>query len=215
MNRRFQVAERKCVGEFFAQHELYVAIKQIGDRLEAELKGFGLCPEECLMETLELLSTIAQKGRDVESELDDCWWRKYNEYRCLDRQVAEDEDRKAVGIVFGFAALALNSSVHSLYNNHLPEVLMQVVARHKFEGWAGTLGRIFDVPMAEGWFDRFLAQGEDSSKLEEMLDQAHELQQQSPSVPIVLQIIRKQYNEGCQQFMGTMYKPQINNNQQS
>ena len=53
MNQRFQNAEIRLVSEQYADNELYHAVSSIGQQLEAELTGFGLCPEEGFMEVLE------------------------------------------------------------------------------------------------------------------------------------------------------------------
>lgn len=156
MNQRYQNAEIRLVSEQYAENELYKAVSSIGLQLENELKEFGLCPEECFMEALELLSAIAEKGEDVLPELENLWLRKENEYRRCNRQVSTDEIRKAVGIVFGFAILAIDSSSHMFYRYTLSEQLMMVVANHKWEGWQSTLGQIFSVPLSDGWFDVFL-----------------------------------------------------------
>ena len=87
MNQRFQPAEIKLVSEQYADNELYKAISTIGLQLENELLEFGLCPEECFMETLELLSAIAEKGEDILPGLENLWLRKENEYRRHNRQV--------------------------------------------------------------------------------------------------------------------------------
>lgn len=156
MNQRFQPAEIKRVSEQYAENELYKAICQIGRQLEAELTEFGLCPEECIVETLELLTVIADKGADVMSEVEDIWLCKHNEYKRFDRQVKDEEICKVVGIVFGFAILALGSSRHLLYKINVATHLMQTIANHKFGGWAATLDRIFSVPLPDGWFDAFI-----------------------------------------------------------
>ena len=156
MNQRFQHEEIRNVSEQYAENELYKAISTIGPQLESELAEFGLCPEECFMEALELLSAIAEKGEDIMSEIDNIWLCKHNEYKRLERQVSEDEIRKAVGIVFGFTVLALDSSRHPFYRYKLTERLMQVVADKKFQDWMSTLERIFSVPLPDGWFDAFI-----------------------------------------------------------
>lgn len=156
MNQRFQNEKIKHVSELYIDNELYKAISSIGLQLENELKEFGLCPEECLMETLELLSLIAEKGKDILSEVDNLWLRKENEYRRLDRKVSENEIRKTVGIVFGFTILAVDSSQNPFYRFKLSERLTQVVANHKWDEWAITLNKIFDVPLPDGWFDAFI-----------------------------------------------------------
>ena len=155
MNQRFQNAEIRRVSEQYAENELYRAVCTIGQQLESETE-FGLCSEECFMETLELLSAIAEKGEDFLSEIDDCWLCKFNEYRRFDRHVNEDEIRKAVGIVFGFTILAIDSSRHPFYRYTLTRRLTQVVASHQFKDWSSTLDRIFSVPLSDGWFDAFI-----------------------------------------------------------
>lgn len=156
MNQRFQNAEIKHVSEQYAENELYKAVCSIGLQLENELKEFGLCPEECFMETLELLSIIAEKGEDILPEVDILWLRKENEYRRHNRQVDEYEIRKAVGIVFGFTILAIDSSLNRFYRYTLPEQLTMVVANHKWDGWSKTLALIFSLSLPDGWFDAFV-----------------------------------------------------------
>lgn len=156
MNQRFQHEEIRRVSEQYAENKLYKAISTIGPQLESELAEFGLCPEECFTEVLELLSAIAEKGDGILSEIDDRWVRKENEFRRFDRHVNDDEIRKAVGIVFGFSVLALDSSRHQFYRNTLTERLTQVVAFHIFPDWSSTLDRIFSVPLPDGWFDGFI-----------------------------------------------------------
>ena len=152
MNQRFQNAEIKLVRDKYAENELYVAVSSIGHQLESELTHFGLCPEECFMEALELLSAIAEKGEDILPEIESLWLCKENEYRRYDRQVSIDEIRKAVGIVFGFTILAIDSSRYGFYHHTLSEQLTMVVANHKWDGWEATLGQIFDVPLPDGWW---------------------------------------------------------------
>ena len=95
MNQRFQNEEIKRVSEQFSENELYKAVCSIGLQIENELKEFGLCPEECFIEALELLSVIAEKGEAILPEVESLWLRKENEYRRHDRQVSDDEIRKA------------------------------------------------------------------------------------------------------------------------
>ena len=156
MNQRFHQEEIKHVSDQYAENELYKAISTIGQQLESELTGFGLCPEECFMEVLELLTAIAEKGEDFLPEVDNYWLRKFNEYRRFDRHVDDDVISKAVGIVFGFTVLALDSSRHPFYRYTLTERLTQVVAFHKFPDWSSTLDRIFYVPLSDGWFEGFI-----------------------------------------------------------
>ena len=159
MNQRFQNAEIRLVSERYAENELYKAVCTIGHQLESELTEFGLCPEECFIETLEFLSAIAEKGEDILSEIEDYWIRKSNDYRRLARQVErvnEEEIRKVVGIVFGFTILAIDSSRHPFYRRKLSEQLTYAIANHQFKGWPTTLDRIFSVPLPDGWFDAFI-----------------------------------------------------------
>ena len=159
MNQRFQNEEIRRVREQYAENELYIAVSSIGPQLESELPEFGLCPEECFTEALELLTAIADKGEDILTDLDNIWLRMSNDYRRLARQVEhvnEEEIRKSVGIVFGFTILALDSSLHPFYRYTLSERLMLVVAAHQFDGWQSTLDRIFSVPLPDGWFDAFI-----------------------------------------------------------
>lgn len=156
MNQRFQPAEIKLVSEKYAENELYKAICQIGRQLEAELTEFGLCPEECIVETLELLNIIANKGDAISTEIEDIWLQKHNEYKRFDRHVSENEIRKAVGIVFGFAILALGTSSHSFYKFTLTQQLMQNIANHSFEEWPLMLDKIFSISLPDGWYDTFI-----------------------------------------------------------
>lgn len=156
MNQRFQNAEISRVSKEYAEDELYKAICSIGSQLEAESQEFGLCPEECFMETRELLSTIAEKGEDIISDADNLWLLKHNEYKRFDRHISEDELRKAVCTVFGFVILALDSSSYSFYRYTLTEHLTYIISNHKFDGWTAILNRIFLVPLSDGWFDTFI-----------------------------------------------------------
>lgn len=165
MNQRFQQEEIKHVSDQYAENELYKAISTIGPQLESELTGFGLCSEECFMEVLELLTAIAEKGKDFLSEVDNYWLRKFNEYRRFDRHVDDDVISKAVGIVFGFTVLALDSSRHPFYRYTLTERFTQVVAFHKFPDWSSTLVRIFSVPLSDGWFDGFIDEEPEEERL--------------------------------------------------
>ena len=155
MNQRFQKEEIKRVSELYADNKLYKAISLIGPQLESEYQ-FGLCPEECFVDTLELLSGITEKGEDILTETDNIWLYKYNEYKRFDRHVDEEDIRKAVGIVFGFTILAIDSCSHPFYRYTLSRQLMQVVSNHQFEGWQSTLDRIFSVPLPDGWLDAYL-----------------------------------------------------------
>lgn len=161
MNQRFQNEDIRRISDKYAKDELYKAISSIGMQLEAELTGFGLCPEECFMEAKEVLSCVVEIREDIQQSLNTLWLRKYNEYRRVERNahiaVDEDETRKVVGIVFGFAILATDSSQDSFYRHTLSECLAYSVAMHEFNGWAETLSRISSVPLADGWFDRHVA----------------------------------------------------------
>lgn len=163
MNRRFQNEDIRRVSEQHADNELYRAICTIGAQLESELSEFGLCPEECFEEVLEVLSVIADKGEGVLPELDTLWYRKFNEYKRIDRKVRDEELRKVVGIVFGFTVLAIDSSCHQFYRYKLSEALTMTVANHKFDCWLQTLNQIYSVPLTDGWFDKFMGIGESAS----------------------------------------------------
>ena len=210
MNQRFQSAEIRLVAEQYAENELYQAVCSIGPQLESELVRFGLCSEECFMETLELLSVIAEKGEDILPAIDNMWLRKFNEYRRFDRHVGEDETRKAVAIVFGFAILAIDSSRHRFYRYTLPEQLTLAVANHQFDGWSSTLERIFSVPLSDGWFDAFIAEEPDvDCDLTEFAKAVDSIRKQMPCSPLTIQLVLKQYNSSCQQFMGKMENPRF------
>ena len=157
MNQRFQDEEIRHISELYADNELYKAINTIGMKLESELTGFGLCTEECFVETQEVLALIAEEETEILSVLENLWLRKYNEYRRLGRTVEEDETRKVVGIVFGFAILAIDSSQKSFYRHSLSRELTYLVANHEFNGWEQTLDRIFSVPLPDGWFDHHIS----------------------------------------------------------
>ena len=192
MNQRFQNAEIRLVGEQYAENELYKAVCILGLQLENELKEFGMCPEECFMETLELLSEIADKGEEILPEIENFWLRKENEYRRYDRQVSVNEIRKSVGIVFGFAILAIDSSRHRFYRYTLSEQLTMVVANHKWGGWQATLGQLFSVPLPEGWFDAYIdEEPEDDEGLADFAKSVNSLRKQ---MPVTVQIVNKQYN---------------------
>ncbi len=157
MKHRFQNEDIALVSKQYANNDLYKAICTIGMSLEAELTGFGLCPEECFMETMEIVSFIAENGDAVQYEdLEQMWMRKYNEYMRFDRTVDKNIITKAVTIVFGFTALALDKSRYFFYHETIPRQLLEVMFRHMFDDWDATLDRIFDVPLPDGWFDRFL-----------------------------------------------------------
>lgn len=156
MKTRFQNAEIEAVNNLYAENHLYKAVCKIGPQLEAELTEFGLCPEECFAETQELLTVIAEKGEEVIPELQNLWLMKFNQYRRFDRHVNQEEVRKAVCIVFGFAILAVNTSRHPFYNFTLTWNLTCIVADNTPEGWSHTLDRIVSLQMPDGWFDRFV-----------------------------------------------------------
>ena len=210
MNQRFQNVEIGLVSEHYAENELYKAVCLIGHQLESELPGFGLCPAECFMETLELLSVIADKGEDILPELDTIWLRKHNEYKRFDRRVCEEEISKAVGIVFGFTILAIDSSRHRFYRYTLTERLTQTIANHQFNGWASTLDSIFSVPLPDGWFDAFIDEEPDGDHDVTISAQGVDTRRnQMPYTPIIVQLVRNQYNTSCQQFMGNMENPRF------
>ncbi len=213
MNQRFQNEEIKLVSEQYAENELYKAVSSIGLQLENELKEFGLCPEECFMETLELLSAIAEKGEDILPEIESLWLRKENEYRRHDRQVNDDEIRKSVGIVFGFSILAIDSSRHWFYRYTLSEQLTMVVANHKWDGWQATLGQIFSVPLPDGWFDIYIDEEPEGDG--DMADFAKSVNSLRKQMPVTIQLVSNQYNTSCQQFMGKMENPRFITPQQN
>lgn len=155
MNQRFQPEEIKRVSEQNAGNELYLSIRSIGPQLESE-DNFGLCAEECFTEVVELLSAVADRGEGILADIENIWFKKFNDYRRFDRHINEDDVRRAVGIVLGFTILALDSSRHSFYRYTLAKRLTQVVAGHQFDGWTTTLERIFSVPLPDGWFDGFI-----------------------------------------------------------
>lgn len=205
MNQRFQNAEIRLVSERYAENELYKAIKSLGTQLENDMTEFGLCPEECLMETLELLSIIAEKGEDVLPEVNTRWLDKENEYRRFNRNVNFDEIRKAVGIVFGFAVLAIDSSRHPFYRRKLTESLTSVIANHKFSNWSTTLNQIFAQPLPDGWFDAFIEENPDGG--DDLSVWAKNINTICNQRPDTLIFVQNQYNKGCQQFMGKMENP--------
>ena len=201
MNQRFQNEEIKLISEQYAENELYKAVNSIGLQLEIELKEFGLCPEECFMETLELLSEIANKGEAILPELENLWLRKENEYRRYNRQVSIDEIRKSVGIVFGFVILAIDSSRHRFYRYTLSEQLTMVVANHKWDGWQATLSQIFSVPLPDGWFDAYIdEEPENDGDMADFAKTVNSLRKHMPNAPLVVQLVQRQYNNCCQQF---------------
>lgn len=210
MNQRFQNAEIKLVSERYADNELYKAVNKIGAQLESELTEFGLCPEECFMEAVEMLSVIADKGKDVLPDLENLWLRKYNEYGRFDRSVDKDEIRKAIGIVLGFVILAVDSSTHPFYRRTLTEEITVLIANHKFEGWAKTLFQIASVPLPDGWFDAYI--DEDPDEENEVADFANgvaAIRNQLPYCNLIVQLVSNQYNNSCQQFMGKMEHPKF------
>ena len=210
MNQRFQNEEIGLVSEQYADNELYKAVRSIGQQLESEMEKFGLCPEECFMESLELLSVIADQGEEILPELDELWLRKHNEYKRFDRSVSEDEIRKAVGIVFGFAILATDSSRHPFYRRTLSERLMETIATYQFQGWPTTLKRIFSVPLPDGWFDAFIDEEPDGGiGVTEHANSIGLLRRQMPNTPLIVQFVNKQYNNGCQQFSGKIENSQF------
>lgn len=210
MNQRFQNAEIRLVSELYADNELYKAINMIGAQLESELPEFGLCPEECFMEALEMLSIIADKGEEVLPEMENIWLRKYNEYVRFDRSIDKDEIRKSVGIVFGFVILAIDSSLHPFYRRTLTEEIMNIIVSHKFDGWATTLRQIASVPLPDGWFDSYIDEEPDGTdEMAEFTKEFATICKQLPNSNMTIQLISKQYNNSCQQFMGKMENPKF------
>ena len=210
MNQRFQNVEIRLVSERYAKNELYKAVSTIGLQLENELKEFGLCPEECFMEVLEFLSAIAEKGEDILPGLEKLWLQKENEYRRYNRQVNADEIRKAVGIVFGFAILAIDSSHHRFYRYSLSEQLTMVIANHKWADWNRMLEQIFSVPLPDGWFDVYIdEEPEGDGDMADFAKSINSLRKQMPNTPLIVQLVKQQYNTSCQQFMGKMENPRF------
>lgn len=157
MNQRFQGEDIRRAHEQYAGNKLYAAICSIGADLEAELTGFGMCAEECFEEVKEVLSLIAEKGDGIDTTcLKRLWQDKYNQYRRFDRQVGDDEIRKVIGIVFGYVALALDSSESTFCRFTLCRMVQNTIVDNEPEGFDSTIDRIFDVPLEEGWFDRFM-----------------------------------------------------------
>ncbi|MCR4812450.1 MAG: hypothetical protein K5867_07690 [Bacteroidales bacterium] len=162
------------------------------------------------METLELLSEIAVKGEDILPETDNLWLRKENDYRRFDRTVDGEEIRKAVGIVFGFVILVVDSSNHPFYRRILSERLTTIVANHKWNDWTTTLERIFDLTLPDGWFDAFIDDGPDGNEImTDLSERINTLQSQPPTTNLTIQFVKEQYNTNCQQFMGKMENPQF------
>ncbi len=210
MNQRFQNEEIRLVSEHYAENELYKAVCTIGFQLESELTEFGLCPEECFMDTLELLSTIADKGEEILPEVENMWLCKFNEYKRFDRHVSDDVIRKAVCEAFGFTILAIDSSRHRFYRYTLAERLTQIVASHPSEGWQIILDRIFSIPLPDGWFDTFIDEEPDGGdEMTEFAKDIDSIRKQMPNSPIVFQLVKNQYNTSCQQFMGKMENPKF------
>lgn len=157
MNQRFQGEDIRRAHEQYAGNKLYAAIDSIGADLEAELTGFGMCAEECFEEVKEVLALIAEKGDGIApTDLQRLWQDKYNQYRRFDRQVGDDEIRKVIGIVFGYAALALHSSQSAFYRFTVCYMVQETIVDNEPEGFDSTIDRIFDVELEEGWFDRFM-----------------------------------------------------------
>lgn len=209
MKQRFQNAEIELVNKLYAENELYKAICSIGPQLETELTKFGLCPEECFADTMELLCAIVSKGQDVLEHLPNLWLRKYNEYRRFDRSINPEEHRKAVGIVFGFAVLATDSSNKRFYRHQLVPELTSIVGNNKFDGWDDTLNRIFSVPLSDGWFDRFSEDTSGQGGMDKLSQQIDKIQKLLPNANNNLLIIENQYNSNCQQFLGEMKDPRF------
>ena len=168
MNQRYQEGDIRRIAEQYADNGLYMAICTIGLKLESEMSGFGLCPEECFMEVSWLLERIADNGEDTLAKLDDIWLSTYNGYRRLDRSVNEDETRKVVGVVFAFAAIATDSSTHHFYRYTLSEAIIHTLYEpdHKFGGMRETIGRIFSVPLPDGWFDKYFEDQPETGNVE-------------------------------------------------
>lgn len=161
MNQRLEGEDLRRAREQYAGNKLYAAISSIGDDLEAELTGFGMCAEECFEEVMEVLALIAEKGDDIASDdLKKLWLKKFNQYRRLERQVDNDEIRKVISIVFGYAALALDSSQTTFYRFTVCYMVQQTIIDNEPEDFDPTIGRIFDVELEKGWLDHFMEEND-------------------------------------------------------
>ncbi len=160
MRKRLDWPEKRRVRESCADDELFRVIMKTGPELESELSGFGLSPEECLLEVRELVDTIrgleGVRSRNLSvlvPELRVLWTEKHNEYRALDRQVDAEESCKVVGIVFAFATVVVESSGDPFFYTTLARLLVETIGRHDFTAWGTTLQKIFDFLLPEGWLD--------------------------------------------------------------
>lgn len=166
MNQRLQNVEKSNVRTRNSEDELFRAIDGLGIELETYMPKFDMCPEEMYEEVVRLLTMIAEEGEDFNSE-ERLWHVLYNEYRSFDRNVPEDELKEAVAIVFLFAVVALDTSMHTFYRYRLTERLTRVAMRHRCERWPEISDRIFGVYVPDGWFDRFVEQETENTGKEE------------------------------------------------
>ena len=162
MNQRLQNAERNNVRTRNSEDELFKAIDELGIELETDMPMFDMCPEEMYEEVVRVLTMIADKGEDFDSE-ERLWHILYNEYRRFDRNVPEDELKEAVTIVYLFAVVALDTSIHTFYRYRMTERMTGVTMEHRCERWSEISDRIFDVYVPDGWFDRFVEQEVESA----------------------------------------------------
>ena len=160
MNHRFQNDDIHRVSEQYADNELYQGIRSIGYKMEMEMPKFGMCPEECFEEVTDVLNMLKDVGDNYEVELDTLWNRKFCEYRRFDRSVDEKELRKVVGVVFGFVLWAIDSSRETFYRYELTKAIVNTIIseNHLFDSWQQTLNTIANVPLPDGWLDRYYSE---------------------------------------------------------
>lgn len=158
MNQRLQNVERNNIRTRHKDDELFRVIDELGIELETGMPNFDMCPEEMYIEVIRVLTLIAEEGEDFEGE-ERLWHTLFNEYRRFDRSVPEDELKEAVCIVFLFAVVTLDTSIHTFYRYRITERLTEVALSHKSEHWSEISDRIFEAYVSDGWFDSFVAQG--------------------------------------------------------
>lgn len=144
----------------YADDPLYQAIRVKGPTLEATLPSFGLCPEECFIEAMEIITLIHDKDKDIsQKDIIDIWTDRHNQYKRLDRTVSEEEIRKVVSIVFAYVILAIDSSHDPFYRHTLTREILQVLMSPQchFPGQIDTLDTIFstadETHFPDQWFD--------------------------------------------------------------
>lgn len=156
MNQRFQQKDIDKIKALHADNELYTAIDSIGRKLQAD-QEFALCAEECFIETLDVLQSIIDKGKNAINDIENMWLEKFNNFKRHDLHIEKHEIRKSVCEVFGFAVIALNSSKDSFYSYQLANKIICLLASkdYCFDGWNTLLYQIADVKLRDGWFDDF------------------------------------------------------------